>query len=185
MLEVSRAAAAGDAIAVADALAASIARALHFGTVAVNLLDPGGTDTAVVAVVGDADARDALLGTVNPWSEWQAVLAGGHDRRGAIWLAAGTLEADPALSMWTPPMTRALLQADAWHPDDMLLLPLRDSSGEVIGVVSVDEPHTGLRPDDAQLEVLMTVVTHGALAIEHARRAVGRGPEPVHALHRA
>jgi hypothetical protein len=53
----------------------------------------------------------------------------------------------------------------------MLLLPLRDSRGEVLGVISVDEPLNGLRPTDADLDVLMAVADHAALALEHLRRA--------------
>jgi hypothetical protein len=34
----------------------------------------------------------------------------------------------------------------AWQPEDALLFPLRDSDGELIGVLSVDEPESGLRP---------------------------------------
>ena len=30
--------------------------------------------------------------------------------------------------------------ADGWDPDDMLLLPLRSASREILGFVSVDQP---------------------------------------------
>jgi HD-GYP domain-containing protein (c-di-GMP phosphodiesterase class II) len=60
--------------------------------------------------------------------------------------------------------------AESWHPDDMLLLPLRRASGEIIGVVSVDEPLSGRRPDDAELNVLMAVADHAGLALEQAQR---------------
>ena len=35
---------------------------------------------------------------------------------------------------------------DAWDPGDALLLPLRGTDGEVLGIVSVDEPLSGRRP---------------------------------------
>ncbi len=35
---------------------------------------------------------------------------------------------------------RSRARPDSWHPDDMLLLPLHAFTGEILGVVSVDEP---------------------------------------------
>jgi diguanylate cyclase (GGDEF)-like protein len=178
VLNVARAAAAGDVITVTEALAENIRREPGFRTVAVNLLDAAGVEAAVVAVAGDADARAALIGSSSPWCEWQRILASGRERRGAIWLPAGTVEWDPAVVVWTR-QGPSQLHADAWHPDDVLLLPLRSATDEIIGVVSVDEPQTGLRPDDAELEVLMTLAAYGGIAIEHAQRAGSRVPEAV------
>jgi putative nucleotidyltransferase with HDIG domain len=40
----------------------------------------------------------------------------------------------------------------------------------VLGVVSVDQPLSGRRPDDAELTVLMAVADHAGLSLEQARR---------------
>ena len=53
--------------------------------------------------------------------------------------------------MWTPPIAAAP-GSDSWHPDDMLLLPLRALTGEILGVVSVDEPLSGQRPTRRRAE---------------------------------
>jgi hypothetical protein len=134
------------------------------------LLDATRTEAAVVAVVGAPDARAALLSTATPWSEWEHRLARGRERLGAIWLQADGAAGDQS----SPGPDTVLAHADAWRPGDMLLLPLRGAGGDVIGVVSVDEPQTGLRPDDAELEVLVTVAAHGAFAIEQAQRGAAR-----------
>jgi HD-GYP domain-containing protein (c-di-GMP phosphodiesterase class II) len=52
----------------------------------------------------------------------------------------------------------------------MLLLPLRGASGEVIGVVSVDQPLFGRRPSETELGVLMAVADHAGLALEQVQR---------------
>ena len=58
----------------------------------------------------------------------------------------------------------------------MLMLPLRGASGEVLGVVSVDQPLHGRRPDDSEIEVLMAVADQAGLAVEQAQRdAAGTG----------
>jgi HD-GYP domain-containing protein (c-di-GMP phosphodiesterase class II) len=67
------------------------------------------------------------------------------------------------------------LDPDAWDNDDMLLLPLRSSSGEVLGVISIDEPLSGRRPSDSDLELLMAVADHTALALERSLQTAGSG----------
>ena len=43
---------------------------------------------------------------------------------------------------------------DAWHPHDLLVAMLEDDAGELRGVLSVDVPRHGRRPDAEQLRVL-------------------------------
>jgi GAF domain-containing protein len=56
---------------------------------------------------------------------------------------------------------------DAWDAEDALLVPLRGCSGELLGIVSVDEPVDRRRPDDAALALVAAVCDHAAAAIEH------------------
>jgi hypothetical protein len=137
--------------------------------VAVRLLERETAQLRCVAVLGDDEARNALLGTVNPWHEWEALLQSEHERDGAVWLPAGSHDWDGETVVWTPP-TAAAPGPDGWHPDDMLLLPLRDGAGEILGIVSVDQPLGGRRPDDAELACLMMVCDHAALALGQAER---------------
>jgi GAF domain-containing protein len=48
---------------------------------------------------------------------------------------------------------------------------MRDQRGLLLGIISVDEPVTGRRPTDDDLEVLVSLVDHAALAVEAAREA--------------
>jgi hypothetical protein len=57
--------------------------------------------------------------------------------------------------------------SNAWLPGDALLVPLRARDGELLGVVSVDEPVWRRRPTDDELELLVAVVDLAALALEH------------------
>ena len=50
---------------------------------------------------------------------------------------------------------------DAWHPRDLLVALLEDDAGELRGVLSVDVPRNGLRPDAEQRRVIE----------QHARQA--------------
>jgi HD-GYP domain-containing protein (c-di-GMP phosphodiesterase class II) len=51
----------------------------------------------------------------------------------------------------------------------MLLLPLRSAGGELLGVISVDQPLLGSRPSEAEIGILMAVVDHAGLALDHVR----------------
>jgi len=175
MLALSRAAASGAGIVpVLEALAHTIRSELSFQVVAINLLDDARERMHVLLVDGDEEARQTLLGTASSWPEWEAMMTPDHIREGALWLAAGTYEWDNDGSFWTPPAAAAPLP-DAWHPEDMLMLPLRAASGEIIGMVSLDQPLHGRRPDDAEIAVLMAVADQAGLAIEQADRTAAGG----------
>jgi diguanylate cyclase (GGDEF)-like protein len=171
MLALSRAAAAGQGpLPVLEALAAIVRTELSFQVVAVNLLDEERRHIYVVVVEGDEEARQTLLGTSGPWSEWDSLLTSGeHIRQGALWLPDGSYEWDDQTTVWTPP-SAAAPDPDAWHPHDMLMLPLRGASGEVLGMVSVDQPLHGRRPEDSEIGVLMAVADQAGLAVEQAQR---------------
>lgn len=59
--------------------------------------------------------------------------------------------------------------ADAWHPQDLFFVPLRGSTGDVLGVMSVDRPRSGQAPDAMVAEVLEIFASQVALAIENNR----------------
>jgi diguanylate cyclase (GGDEF)-like protein len=175
MLALSRAAASGTGVLpVLEALAHTIRSELSFQVVAMNLLDDAREQMHVLLVDGDEEARQTLLGTSSSWPEWESMMTPDHIREGALWLAAGTYEWKDTGSFWTPPAAAAPLP-DAWHPEDMLMLPLRRASGEIIGMVSLDQPLHGRRPDDAEIAVLMAVADQAGLAIEQAHRTAAGG----------
>ena len=177
MLSVSRAAASGrGVIPVLEALAAAIHGELSFNVVAVNLRESPQL-TRVVIVLGEPSARELLLDTTNSMTQWEALTAAARDVHGAAWLAAGSYDRDPDAAFWRPPGV-APLTADGWHPEDMLLLPLRSTSHEVLGIVSVDQPVLGRRPTDGEIGILMAVVDHAGLALEQVQQhGAARGEE--------
>jgi HD-GYP domain-containing protein (c-di-GMP phosphodiesterase class II) len=167
---------------VLESMAELVRSELGFQTVAVNLREGHDDDLRVVLVAGDEEARAALLGNVNPWATWHPLLDPAHDRHGASWLPAGSYDwgesVDP--NVYTPESGRSL-GPDGWDPEDMLLLPLRGATGEVLGIVSVDEPLTGRRPTDDEVRVLMAIAAHAGLAIEQvlvARTTAPTGEAP-------
>ena len=66
---------------------------------------------------------------------------------------------------------RARHGGDAWHPEDALFLPMRHSDGHLLGILSVDEPVNRRRPTDEELDVLVPLADHAALAIQAAQES--------------
>ncbi len=175
MLALSRIAASGAGVLpVLEALAGAIRSELSFQVVAINLLDDTGEKMRVMLVEGDEEARQTLLGSSSNWAEWAALMTQERMREGALWVPAGTYEWEDETSVWTP-RAAAAPEPDAWHPEDMLMLPLRGAGEAVIGMVSLDQPLHGRRPDDAEIAVLMAVAGQAGLAIDQAHRTAAGG----------
>jgi GAF domain-containing protein len=147
--------------------AAAIAELAGFRTVVVNLYRPAFHDLEVACVHGDDLARDELIGRSGTYDSWMALLSRAHERRDAHFLPEDEVGLD-GVPTYRPPVSASAWPA-AWHPDDTLLVAMRDSSGELLGIVSVDEPLSGMRPSDDQLDVLVAVTRHVGMAVLTAR----------------
>ena len=147
-----------------DGIASTIADSLGFRTVAINLYRPAENDFIVTTVHGSAGAREVLLGTTRAATAWEPYFVEPFLRRGAYLIPHGEMD-------WggTPshiPELEASADPDAWHPEDALMVPMRGADGTLLGVVSVDEPESGLRPTDEELDVLVAFAEHVTGAIE-------------------
>jgi signal transduction histidine kinase len=56
-----------------------------------------------------------------------------------------------------------------WHADDILMIPIANHGGEVLGVFSVDDPIDRQRPSLATIQGLEIFASHSAAAIENVR----------------
>lgn len=56
-----------------------------------------------------------------------------------------------------------------WQPDDALVVPLRDTQGGLLGIMTVDAPLDGRRPTAATLEPLEIFAQQAAIGVENAR----------------
>ena len=108
------------------------------------------------------------MGQTTTWADWGPFLAPQHETAGAYFIPAGTLDWGFEHASYVPDRPASDDPGD-WHPEDALLVPLTDSDGELLGIVSVDEPVSGRRPDAAQLELVALACAHAAAAIEHAQ----------------
>jgi len=154
---------------VLEAVASAISSTLGYSAVVVNLFRPAWDEFEVVVVLGNEESRALLLGQQSRPEDWKGLLDERFRRHGTYLVPAGQYDWDgDGLESYAADYEPAEGE-DAWHPDDALMVPLRGSSGALLGIVSVDEPVTGRRPSDFHLEVLTAVAAHAALAVEHAQ----------------
>jgi diguanylate cyclase (GGDEF)-like protein len=155
---------------VLENVARTIGDVLGYGAVVVNVYRPAFDDMLTAAAVGSEESLQALLGTVSPNDTWTPLLADRFRRvDGAYFVPDGEFDWD-ALGIETyVPDLQPSEDPNAWLAGDALFVPLRDARHQLLGVISVDEPVTGLRPSDSELEALVTISRHAALALRIAQ----------------
>ncbi len=65
----------------------------------------------------------------------------------------------------------------SWIPDDMLITPLYDPEGNILGLISVDVPRDGMRPDLPTIETLDIFASQAALTIQTHQKLEALGTE--------
>jgi diguanylate cyclase (GGDEF)-like protein len=157
-----------DLPALLDAVARTIGESLGYRTVAVNLYRPAWDDFEVTTVYGNDEARATLLGNARPGDDWTVLLSDRFERRGAYVVLSGAVDWE-SLGPSYVPQGEPSADPDAWDPEDALFVPMRDQQGHLLGILSVDEPASGRRPTDDDLDVLVSLADHAALALEANR----------------
>ena len=148
-----------------EAIADAVVETLGFEAAVVNLVR---NDGVVVAVVrGPQEVHDALAGTVQPHRVWEALLARSRRVGELHWIDGRSGDDLAELHTWVPDLE---VQDDPrrWHPMDALFAPLRAPDGALLGVISVDLPRDGMRPQVEQLALLERFALQASLAVERA-----------------
>ncbi|MCM0622397.1 GAF domain-containing sensor histidine kinase [Nocardioides bruguierae] len=101
-----------------------------------------------VVVTGDPDAEEALRGDITPTSEILGMMSQALD-----WGPLRFVPHDRALQFAEHIYVGSEDEAPhprAWRPYDMLMAPMRDARGQLLGMLWLDRPIGGLRPDEHQ-----------------------------------
>ena len=139
--------------------------------VVINLYRPEWDDFRVEAIHGGERALEALVGDVRGWDVWSPLLDARFERRGAYVVRHGTFDWSAMTPNAYVPDMPEVDDPRMWHPEDMLVVPLRHSDGHVLGILGVDEPAGGIHPDDDDIDALVAVAAHAALAIQSAQES--------------
>src|SRR5215207_4009399 len=147
----------------------TIAELLGYRAVVVNVYRPAFDDMLTSAAVGSDESVAQLVGKSSPRETWVPLLDERFQRRGAYFVPGGEFDWDGLGVESYVPRIAASEEPDAWTAEDALFVPLRDPKGLLIGVISVDEPDTGRRPTDDELDALVAISRHAALALRIAQ----------------
>jgi diguanylate cyclase (GGDEF)-like protein len=154
-------------------VADTIRKTAGYRTVALNIYRPEWDDFEAVHVKGRDEAIEMLIGSTILNENVERILARADRRLKQVYFYRASSDSiwdELDQNFYTPAMPTPA-DADGWHPEDTLIAMLLDSSGQPLGLVSVDEPLSGLRPDDAELNLLQLICSFAEQALRAARRA--------------
>jgi diguanylate cyclase (GGDEF)-like protein len=157
-----------DTAAIMDAIAGTIATSLGFRTVVVNTYRPAWNDFEVTTVHGIEEARQALMGDTLAWEAWAPLLDDRFAVNGAYMIPHGAFNWEHDVGRRYIPDWEPSADPNAWHPADELFVPMRHTDGHLLGIISVGEPRSGMRPTPADIAGLVAVADHAALALQSA-----------------
>ncbi len=154
---------------VLQTVAEGVADVAGFAVAAIRYLHPDGM-LEMLALAGDEEARAELMGTRKPVAdilaefelaeEWGILRFVPHERLPGL-VGEG----------WVPDV-QPLDAPNAWHPQDALYAPLSGPTGELVGMLGVDLPYDGLRPNQFQREVLEMYAVQAGIAISNAKQRI-------------
>lgn len=179
--------------AVLQLMVESVAEMIGFEYAVLSVVD--GDDLVTIAYYGPEEHRE-YLSQSDPASVLEPVL-----ERAEVWgprlrfLPAGSTQ--DLEGHWVRFEQDESDDVDAWSPADALLAVLCDDDGAIVGILSVDKPLSGRKPDDrqrslferyaaqAERAVLTTIEREGLVQqvahAEAARRLVREASMPAHA----
>ncbi len=112
-----------------------------------------------------------LLSRKQPYSSLQQLLKPEFRIGRSYFIPADKTPIIPAdLNTVALELTKVGATENAWDPDDFLLFPLTNVQGNPVGLLSLDAPRDGLRPDKATLETIEIFAAQAAQAIANANR---------------
>ena len=158
-----------DLSTVLSLIAKTVADVLGFGTVVLNLYRREWDDFCVTTVHGDEDVRKALLGSTYDWDEWTPLLDERFLRGGAYFIKHGEFDWAAQIGKRYVPERSTSDDPDAWNPDDEVFVPLYGAGDELLGILSVGDPVSGLRPTDEELGLLVGFAHYAAQALGAAQ----------------
>jgi len=155
-------------------IARTVADVLGFETVVLNLYRREWDDFCVSTVHGDKEVQRALLGSTYSWDEWTQLLDDRFLRGGAFFIKHGEFDWQNHVGDRYVPERVVSDDPEAWNPDDEVFVPLYGPGDELLGILSIGDPASGLRPSNEELGLLVGLAHYAAQALAAAQTAIVR-----------
>ncbi|HLF90669.1 MAG TPA: GAF domain-containing protein, partial [Anaerolineales bacterium] len=151
-------------------IADGIQKATTFDVVLISVFDEqiGSFRRVTNAGIKPATMEELASHTV-PWTQIQELLKPDFQIHHSYFIPEDKLPILPpeihSVRLLSEDITSA--NGNSWHPDDILLVPLYNHNSRTpLGLISVDAPRNGLRPDRTTIETLEIFANQAALTIE-------------------
>lgn len=158
----------------ADLIAASVVCTLGFAHVAVNVTVDD-SHLRCVAAIGPQEMVDVLLGESCPRSSIDMMLA-----NSTVWgtLRLAGIEAlrSSTATVYTFQGATYHQRADAWRSDYSLLVPLYAPKDDLLGILSLDVPSSGLIPGPAHRAAIEMFAARAATRLTDIRLQISSPP---------
>ncbi len=158
---------------VLEDVAHAIQETVGFNVVVISLLEGEPLDTVQrrVAAAGVPVAMfEEMKASRPPWSQVEAIMREEFRISQSYYFPTEQREVIAALETFpTSGAPEGPRQPGHWHPDDLLLAPLRGSGGRALGLISVDDPRDGRIPNRSTIETFEVFANQAAVAIENSR----------------
>jgi PAS domain S-box-containing protein len=146
---------------------------LDFGVVVLNLVHEDTRQVCVHAHVGLSEENRRLLdGAAYNWEDVAQLMQERFRVGGCYFIPQGAIDWEEDFSGPTvivDDLSAEGLGPDDWHLDDVLIVPIESRQGQVVGIISVDQPLNGHRPTPETLQALEIFANQAAITIENAR----------------
>ncbi len=152
-------------------IAEGVVDLVGFGVSVINVLREDDGKLETVAVAGNDEAREQLLGSRQSVASIVMEIERADSWGMLRFVPAERIAEEEDLASWVPDIEVGE-GPDAWDPMDLLIAPLYDDSGRMLGTLSMDVPDDGKRPDEAKRAVLNKYAAQAGRAVltEVARR---------------
>ena len=134
-----------------------------------NVYRPAFDDMLTSAAVGSEESVKELVGKSSPRETWVPRCSTSASPAARLLRAGRRVRLGGDGGRELRAADRASDDPNAWTAEDALFVPLRDPKGLLIGVISVDEPESSKRPTDDEIDALVAIASHAALALRMAQ----------------
>ncbi len=157
--------------ALTDQIANVVSESSGFRSASIALVARERTPEPYLRLVAAAGPTPPPLATSVPLARLNQLLRPELRRSSLTYLLAGHAAAE--LGLFPPTVdvahgTASAAHPDAWQANDRLICLLRDSHGELIGLLALDDPEDGARPGPEHVQILEILANQAASAIENA-----------------
>lgn len=153
-----------------ELLAQGIQKATPFNVVLISLNDlQTGILTRVAGAGFDSQTFSRFQAYQQPWTSVSQLLKPELEINSLYFIPADQAAVMPGDAQTVTATQAAGQLPNSWQPDDMLLIPLYGNDDSALGLISVDAPRDGMRPDTVTIETLEAYATQAALTIVSGR----------------